>query len=86
MMMMKAGESANIQHEVWSDVDALSQKLEAFSPTDDYTEVVSRQRYRGESELVEFIKIAKVTDILLLMEIRCLPRFTTMSRLVDANL
>ena len=23
---------------------------------DDYTEVVSRQRYRGESELVEFIK------------------------------
>ena len=59
MMMMKAGTSANIQHEVWSDVDALSQKLAAFSPTDDYTEVVSRQRYRGESDLVDFIKNCK---------------------------
>ena len=59
MMMMKAGASANIQHEVWSDVDALSQKLEVYSSTDDYTEVVSRQRYRGESELVEFIKNCK---------------------------
>lgn len=56
MMMMKAGSTANIQDEVWSDVDNLSEKLDFFSSTASFTEVVGKQHYKEEDELVAYIK------------------------------
>jgi hypothetical protein len=56
MMMMKSGRTDSIQNEVWNDVDNLSYKLNAFSSTDSFTEVVGNRDYKDENLLLEFIQ------------------------------
>ena len=56
IMMMKSGNTRDIQHEVWSDVDELSHKLNAFSSTSNFTDVVGAREYRSEDKLRDFIK------------------------------
>ena len=56
MMMMKAGQTENIQNEVWRDVDSLSAKFSAFSPTADFTNIIKDQRFSEESKIIDFIQ------------------------------
>ena len=55
-MMMKAGQTENIQNEVWRDVDSLSAKFSAFSPTADFTNIIKEQRFSEESKIIDFIQ------------------------------
>jgi hypothetical protein len=59
IMMMKSGNTHNIQHEVWNDVDELSYKLNAFSSTSNFTDVVGAQEYKCEARLRDFVENTK---------------------------
>jgi len=56
MMMLKAGQSENIQNEVWRDVDDLSSKFSAFSPTSNFTDIIKEQSFSDESKIIDFLQ------------------------------